>query len=384
MKINEAIVHYRDGTATEQERQQVEEELEKQQLLAELMDSQWEENVFTSQPENPDYKQVKKSLRRRNIALVATSLALVCTILLGIWGKISRDFPDMVGNAGQVYSDQVSKQYPSPNISTYCEYASDLHLTLAANTELFHAGWTLDSLYATDNGLGNYQLTIRRTDNATGDPQYLTGSLQQGVLDLPQEYYSSNLAVNIFDRATYPYYAMSEDAKANTLERLKGLPEFIQLKAAVSFPEDLSMEELLDFSNRFPGGIIWTAIRISPEDEQLLPLAGMDAFSGGRVYDGINDAYPCFDIHTHERTAENLEAHFRSLLRYSADRAVDGTGLELTHGDACYYEAVLEYVETEGVYSYGCIVTATADQLLQLLEDGVISQAWILDADLAV
>ena len=46
MSFKEAMEHYRAGTATQEERQLVEEELEKNKLIAEYMDAQWEEETI--------------------------------------------------------------------------------------------------------------------------------------------------------------------------------------------------------------------------------------------------------------------------------------------------------------------------------------------------
>ncbi len=46
MTFKEAMEHYRAGSATEEQRQMVEEELEKSKLIAEYMDAQWEEETI--------------------------------------------------------------------------------------------------------------------------------------------------------------------------------------------------------------------------------------------------------------------------------------------------------------------------------------------------
>jgi len=45
-----------------------------------------------------------------------------------------------------------------------------------------------------------------------------------------------------------------------------------------------------------------------------------------------------------------------------------------------YYQGVLDYVEEYGVYSYGCVVNASANTLLHLLDEGFISYITIKDA----
>ena len=83
MTFKEAMEHYRAGTASEQERQLVEQELEKSQLIAEYLDEQWDEKAFVPIAPTEEIKQVRKTLRRRNILIVLTSLALSAALLLG-------------------------------------------------------------------------------------------------------------------------------------------------------------------------------------------------------------------------------------------------------------------------------------------------------------
>jgi hypothetical protein len=50
MTFREAMEHYRAGTATEEERQMVEQELEKSQLIAKYQDSLWEDGAYLPKP----------------------------------------------------------------------------------------------------------------------------------------------------------------------------------------------------------------------------------------------------------------------------------------------------------------------------------------------
>ena len=66
MTFKEAMEHYRAGTATEEQRQLVEEELEKSKLIAEYLDAQWEEEAIIPAAPEEEMKQVRKRLRKRN------------------------------------------------------------------------------------------------------------------------------------------------------------------------------------------------------------------------------------------------------------------------------------------------------------------------------
>ena len=148
---------------------------------------------------------------------------------------------------------------------------------------------------------------------------------------------------------------------------------------AASFPEDLTMEELLNFQSTLKNGTIgWIGIRNSEVDKQRLPLCGMTPFSGVILWENINDSYPYFNIKGEERTAESLAQHFKSLLKYSIDRETEDKGVG--REPVSYYNEVLEYVEENGVNCYGCYLAASPATVLELLDNGVINQAWPMDA----
>ena len=367
MTFKEAMEHYRAGTATQEQRQMVEEELEKSKLIAEYLDAQWEENVSIPAAPVEEMKQVRKSLRKRNARIVFTSLVLVAalalaTVYIGIPAAESR------------YWDPAQNSYGT----AYCD---DLELMLAAYTELFCPDVNLVSVTSDRTGFARYDITIQYWDaNRGGDSHFAFGTIDKGVLDIPQGVLR-HCSINIFDRATYPFYPAPENWKKNVTEKLAQLPEYITVTVAVSFPEDKSMEELLAFHDSLKNGSIgWVGIRTAPGTEQLLPLCGMNPFGGGVVRSEINAHYPSFDLTTDSITSENLAAHFQALLQFSVDQVSAGTGIDERYTvHKSYYTQALEYVEENGVYSYGCYVSASPAAILTLIENGAVSQVRIQD-----
>lgn len=367
MTFKEAMEHYRAGAATEEERLLVEQELEKSQLIAEYLDEQWGEKITVPVAPIEEMKQVRKTLRRRNMLIVLTSLVLAAAILLatvyiGIPAAESR------------YWDPSKNSYGT----TYCD---DLELMLAAYAELFCPDVNICSVTSDRTGFARHDITIQYWDaNRGGDSRYAFGTINKDVLDIPQGILR-HCPVNIFDRATYPFYPAPENWKKNVTEKLEQLPEYITVTVAVSFPEDKSMEELLAFRDSLENGSIgWAGIRTALDTEQLLPLCGMNPFGGGVVRSEINDHYPSFDLTTDSITPENLAAHFQALLQFSADQVTAGTGIDERYTiHESYYTQALEYVEENGVYSYGCYVTASPAAILALIESGAVSQVWIED-----
>lgn len=364
MTFKEAMEQYRAGTATEAQRQLVEQELEKSRLIAEYLDAQWEETPPVSPAPAEEIRQVRKTIRRRNILIVLTSLALAAALFLGIV---------------YVVIPAWERQYWDPTVTGFdTPWTTDLELMLAAYDELFCPDTDIVTVGAGKTGFASYDVLVQYADTYRGgDVNFAIGSADQGALTLPAGLLRT-CSVNIFDRATYPFYEMTPERKQSTYDKLTELPGYVTVVAAVSFPEDKTMEEVLAFQDTLLDGAVgWTAIRTVPLEEQSLPLCGMDISPYGKVRSEINGSYPCFDLKGADLTADNLETHFRSLLRFSADMkktkpyAEDQWNLP--------YADWLEYVEENGIYSYGCYVIGTPETLLELLETGKASQVWIED-----
>lgn len=334
------------------------------EMFDEPLEQEWESPAF----QESELRKVQRSLRQRNTKIVLisvlTAAALLIVTVFGIIPAAETAFWD-------------------PGKNTYdLEMANDLELAMIAYSELFSPSQTVNYVNYKRTGFGTYSLSVCMYENF--DPSiniYHAAALQRGELKFPQGfwYYTS---ANIFSRASYPIYTMTESTQEYNRNKLEALPDYIRVRAAVSFPEDLTMEELMSFAGSLEDGYIeWVGIRNSPEDRQCYPLCGMKPYMGGYIYDEINEFYPEFDIKSGDFTAEAMETHFKSLLRFSQDQVSAGTGIDAGHTmyDE-YYSGVLEYVEENGVMTYGCYLVCDAQQLLELLDSGIVSQVWPEDA----
>ena len=121
MTFREKMDRYRAGTATDEERRIVEEELDKASVINDYLFGSWEESEPAEAPVG-ELKQVKKSLRRRNILLVLTSLVLTAAIALGV---VQYGIP------------MAESRYFDPTQATWSEEKTDLELALECYYILF-------------------------------------------------------------------------------------------------------------------------------------------------------------------------------------------------------------------------------------------------------
>lgn len=328
------------------------------------LDQEWER----TQEDDRELKNLQQTLHRRERKTLFRSVLAVVLILSIVFFAIIPGLEFLFWN---------------PAKNTYeIEFSNDLDLTLLAYSELFTPSQMIWHAHPEHTGLGTYTLSVSMYEDF--DPtinQYNTAVLRRGKLEFPQGFWRY-LSVNHFDRASYPEYDMSEFTQQYYRKKLEVLPDYVLVRAAVSFPEDLTMEELITFAGTMEeANIEWIGIRNAPEDQQALPLCGMKPYMGGAVLNEMNECYPCFDIKALDVTAENFETHFKTLLTFSQDQINAGRGIPAgINLYQNYYADVLSFVEENGVMTYGCYVVCDARQLLELLDNGTASQIWPVDA----
>lgn len=330
----------------------------------------WTENIPL--PDDSELKKIRKTLRTRNWKIVTTSLLLAVAILL-------------VSVCGVV--PVVEKWYWGPYDSQW-NTGSDLQLTIKAYTELFQPGFSVQMI-AGKSGFASYILHINRTDDATGEKEYVSGTLDKGTLSLDYAYFDRPQAVHqLYADYNQAVSDMGEPFDIrdmwteDAVSVISQLPEYVQLKAVVFFPEDLTMEEFqqvlfrYNYDGRNGINILWSAVRVEGENMALPPIG----FST-RSYNGyeLNETYPEFFMDHFEEDGSHMAQHFKSLLRYSADQVETGRGISKRSGNQEYTRYVLDYVEEHGVLTYACLVSATPQGLQSLLDSGIASHISLLD-----
>lgn len=328
------------------------------------------ENWTLESPE-AELRQIRKSIRRRSLKTVLISLVLVVAIFLG-------GFHFLV--------PAMERTYWNPSTYTYAPRYSDLEFTLAAYSELFVPGYSVTGITAAKTGFAAYDLAVTCVDSRNGNTfSYFNATLVKDTLTAPYGLWQYAIPGTFYREENG-----ATDPNENVREVLEQLPEYIMVRADVTLPKDVPMNRIYLLQDLLrsdkPGirsGIDWVAIRTCPEGERVYPICGMKPFrdSIGYGLEGdINSSYP--EFHLAEISTASLEQHFKTLLRFSMDRAEEGQGLlpEDCIPEEAYYETALRYVEENGVKAYGCTVTATPKQLLFLLNEGHACNLTILDA----
>lgn len=382
MDFKTSFENYKAGCASGEERNLVETELEKYTLITEHFDAQWEQSEVVPSPSSAEISKLNKRLRHQNMMLVLTSIVLVAALLItSILGLAPSLRTTIQAWQGQTVDEKLAEQarleaeaetaFWDPKEARFCNHVSDFQLTIDAYTELFFPGYDVASVWINKTGFASYQININRYDEQSNCDN-ITAAVIEGQLQLEMDLQLSKPAVNIF-------YAYDEpEAVDFALAEIENLPDYVDIYAAVSFFDNLSIAEVIQLQEQYDLRIEWCAVDVG--DKTYGPC-GMDVFSSGGIgYDLVDGSYPDFSAMHHNSNPEQLENKFKTLLKYSADRIAEGKGLPVSSYATDFYTYALDYVERNGVNIYGCFLIASPATLINLIDEGIVNGICIEDA----
>lgn len=327
-----------------------------------------DKEFFEKKPEweqDSELRSIRRTIRRRSRKLVAISVVLAVALLGGILGCIP----------------MVEKLYWNPDEIHYRD-ATDLKITLDAYTELFNPGYSTSWVTHRRTGFASYELEVLLRSTARGEMISAGGTLERNELYLDEMFLFPEGKDYPIVRHSADEMPPSPSETAALRETLAELPEYIRLEATVSFAELLSMEELVSFRTAAAMdpvtndmAVTWVAV------DGGVALCGM-GLDGGQVYPLVDLDYRCFSGPANWNR-ESLEHHFRSLVRYCADQVEKGRGVA-PYGNEQVYADILDYVEENGVKTYGVVVTASPQALLKLMDSELIYDIRLIDGWLEI
>ncbi len=356
MTFREHFDRYRDGTATDEERRMVDEELEKAALINEHLFGSWEETP--ADPPARELKYVRKSLRRRNITLVLTSVVLVIALLLSI--------------------PLAERMYFDPTLHTTSSTTmTDLELALWCYYDLLAPDQIFSCISScTDTGFGTWSLEVCYLDwDSPSYHSYRTAVLDKNEIHFPRNtlFYSPT---DLFNFGSIQIGTDSADYHSiQEIEwQLADVEEDASVYVAVSFNGDLTAAELFDLMDRYDFVIRWAGVRAGHPSDPLEPLIGMHLDSH-RQDDGINADYP--DL-IGPVTEYNAELHFHSMVEYCRGYTAQTMDLGIIE-DSAYYDTVLNELDENGLRFYGAYFTASVEVFRDLAADGHITDFRLLE-----
>ena len=374
----ELFTKYKEGAATVEERQQVEEELERFEALSQYLEEEFHDGSLEEEMNEPVPKEVLdvEKLVKRRLREVMLKGALLSLLLLGLifYGL----------------SPLVSTLYYNPMNESLSSVEKDVSLDLAVLSELTMPEYASSSVYVETKGFGSYQMRYSITDlfdqnSLVTEKKVVRGSVVETLNSL-------------YDREPLfitPLEIMREEKESrkqreDIIELLSGLGSTNYGSVSVLFKNSLSMEELREFQTRYENiRLQWVAVENGQGVQTSSLVTGFSPLGSRRSAHLFSDEtllkkYPGLHlldwlVHQGERSedgasleAEGYEKHYEALLYYALDRKSEIS----VHSERLKETEVLEesaaYVEEHGVRTYGVLLDGTVEDLLVLLEDEAV------------
>lgn len=377
MNFKELLDRYKKGLVTEDEKQYIEKEIEKyetiEEYLSKIMDEEFDDLTKIAKAENYDEEtfKLKKSVNNRLRKVIFASVFIVISLVITIFF---------------VVSPLVDKLYYNPNKFTVANLESDINFDVYAISELNMPGLSTSTVSVDKQGFGEYDIRYLYRNVFTGVNYNVNHKIKRGSIVSSNKDPISNQGTFLDIRYADVSESYIDEKKQNVINHLKKLNPVTYVSMDIMFENDLTMEELYDLESKYPNiEFEWAGIRTSsPDEERINNVVGIQLKNSksNTVLLGnegqITDKYPAFfimDWLVNPVGSENgppLEAqaykqHYISLLEYVIDRKDAVKVLEHRPDKYEFYKSALEYAKEQGVHSYGVLLFAEVEDLLDML-----------------
>lgn len=365
MNFKEMFKKYENDTASDVERQIVEEEIEKNKLINEYIVGSLEDLFFEDEDINFEIKERVSSKLRRNILY-----SVVIVILLYVSLTV-------------IISPMIDSLYYNPTKVTQGKIMKDLTFDMVAYTELNVPGYDMMSSLVDQTGYGTYDIILRRNNTFDNNEERIPISLKrnerEGFFDYLFSYDIEPKSVES-ERGMYDYEMPLNDLKIEN----NYASVFITFNNSVSLVEARYLEETYNqiffkWMSIDHGNDMYSKIGFKPissisygdkPDEEKYPLFFLDdMYKSIMSVDGPLEMF----------YAENYEKHFRTLLNYMIDREDFIEVFDKNNTRMKFYKETLEYIDENGIQVEGLLIYGETKDLAKFIESIDVYGIQILD-----
>lgn len=386
MNFKELLEKYKKGDLTEKERIYVESEIEKNETINEYLSDQLELDLgietYDVKDSEMDGNKIKKAVNKKLRKVIGTSVLIVFIIIFA--GKY-------------LISPFVDSFYYNPTKHSTGEYFNDLYFDMRSYVELYLPGVTLSRVYVEPLDFGRYDIVIKQKDLFTESTEYTNISL---IRNKKLGFFENLLPKDLLFKPYNKEKKASRLFSQNHLENLKKLPSTSYVAAYIDFTKDISIEELLLLESKFKDStnsnegldFKWIAVRVAPKEKEVFdqvgfnpnpndgPVSSDSADSEKYPYLAMIDYYSSLksSFESWEKTmATGYELHFKSLLQYLYDRKDFTVSLDKRSIQGDFYKSSLEYIEENGVKTYGVLVYGEASDIVSFMKEDITDCIYI-------
>ena len=404
MKYHELLELYKKKQLGEEQREKVEQDIERHEAISEYLFEKEEEDILQDSgklPEESDIqltekeknaaddftKRVNRAIRRAFLKMGAAVCAVTLVVVLLVLFVLPHVVSSFYYDPGRIVGE-----------SSYGGTTNQMSLDLAVYTELAIPGTYRDNVQVEDKGYGNYDINIYQNVSRSGRFYNVAGRVEKDNLRL----YDINLlnmpSANIFgwfqmdmdrkDTLTEQVengvgsFAYTPESKEQSAEELKLLDDNKYYLAYVTLDKILSYNDFIGFAENYSERAIdiWCAPRTA--EDSYMPI-GRPANLGFYIRLGQSsmlewdrEKYPDLILWSADNSAERDEAeerikdesfaaeHFAVMLDYMSGQD-EFLGMMGQQDGETYAEAA-DYIRENGLQVYGFACVADKETLLEL------------------
>lgn len=375
MDFKGLLDNYRNGTASEEEKKSIEEELEKHELISEYLSESYDigfEKSSFYEITNNETASVKRSVNKKLRKVILLSVCIVFLILLTI---------------KYIISPIVSSCYYNPSQKTVGKYQNDLFFDLRVFTELNLPGYAIRTVSSEGLGFGEYNIYFERFNLFNHESKDVNVKIKRNLkIGSFQDFFArDNFG---FMDITQPNSNMQEFHKVwneRYINNLKALNPVSYVSCNIVFKEDISIKEFDELRNKYGDKINfkWVGVRTESKNKPVNYLSGFnpnfnDTAVSGDSADKVKYPYLQLVDYMGDKEAMNkfngsfvdaYSKHFISMLKYMNDRKKAVIALDNNSTKVEYYSNALNYVQNNGINIHGVLIYAEAKDLLDLLSN---------------
>lgn len=395
MKYSELIELYKNGKLPDNEKEKVENDIERQTAISEYLyenekipefedlDISSDMNSVNEETDEQEkfLKMIKSSIRKAFIKsgiIVSAIVLAICLFIIFALPKLTNNFyynpSEIINGENELSTNRIS-------------------LDIMAYTELFVPGYFRCNVDSDANGYGEHDINIRQISSYTGLFTNVSGKIEQGKLHL----YDNNLLKRPTGDAFMPTDEMLSDMHAGmgpagtseeSFEELDELDDNDYYIAYVTLDKVLSYDEFVEWSKENGADPTWCAICQESDDElyeltngyfseELIGFIYSNSCSQ-MVYD--KEKYPYLTYFDTTTTAVDndwiisndvMQTHVTSLLRYLEDQKEFKEMMEIDYEDG-YFSDIADNIEENGLNIYGYVTIGQKEDLIKLKDmDGL-------------
>lgn len=405
MNYKQLLDRYKEGLANEEEKQLVEQEIEKyeavEEYLSEILDEEFDNitKISSVKKQDEETARLKKSVNKRLRKVVLTSVLAVVVLYISIFYGISGIIDRLYYNPTAVTQSE-KQEYQSP----------DFYYDMQAYISMNMPGYSIYSFtFQEPKGFGSYEASYSLRDLFTKNDNRYFVNLSRGKLTYAIDgIFSTKNRFRIWEGFEKIQYHFPKDAAENativrvedvqrkneeTLRYLKELNPLSYISMSIVFDGDLTMDEFYRMSKEYPSlDFKWVGIRTVEagtrwSETQPMHLVGFnpnfnDEPSSNRRPDP--QKYPFFNLNLveimkgnsvlsgkefPEAISEAYGIHFRSRLEYLRNREEFVNIFDYNYFKTDFYDDTLAYIDEHGVKTYGVLVFGKAEEFLESINE---------------